>query len=89
MSTVKTRNKFLKLEVSMATINVKAEISGSIWKVLVNPGDKVSSGDVLVIIESMKMEIPVEAPVNGIIEKIHIKEMDPIEEEQILISMNN
>jgi len=73
----------------MATINVKAEISGSIWKVLVNPGDKVASGDVLIIIESMKMEIPVEASDNGTVEKIYIKETDVIEEDQILISINN
>ena len=52
----------------MTTININAEISGSIWKILVKPGERVQSGDTLIIIESMKMEIPVESPQDGTID---------------------
>ncbi len=75
------------LESSMTTININAEISGSIWKILVKPGERVQSGDTLIIIESMKMEIPVESPQDGTIEHIHVKETDTIEEDQLLISI--
>ena len=75
------------LESSMTTININAEISGSIWKILVKPGERVQSGDTLIIIESMKMEIPVESPQDGTIEHIHVKETDTIEEDQPLISI--
>ena len=43
----------------MARIEVESEVQGNVWKVLVTAGDEVSSGDVLMIIESMKMEIPI------------------------------
>jgi len=43
--------------------DVLAEMVANVWRVLVGPGDTVSEGDALVILESMKMEIPVETPV--------------------------
>ena len=43
----------------MARIEVKSEITGTVWQLKAQPGDKVESGDVLIVIESMKMEIPV------------------------------
>jgi biotin carboxyl carrier protein len=49
----------------VATIKVTAEVSGNIWKVIAKDVSTVAAGDVLVIIESMKMEIPVEAPRAG------------------------
>jgi acetyl-CoA carboxylase biotin carboxyl carrier protein len=45
---------------------VLAEISGNVWKIEVSDGDRVAEGDVLIIMESMKMEIPVEAPAAGV-----------------------
>jgi acetyl-CoA carboxylase biotin carboxyl carrier protein len=45
---------------------VLAEIPGNIWKIEVADGDRVAEGDVLIIMESMKMEIPVEAPTGGV-----------------------
>ena len=74
-------------EKAVDSIDIKAEISGSIWKVLVSEGEQVTEGDTLLIIESMKMEIPVEAPQDGIVEHLHVKETDTIEEEQVLISI--
>ena len=46
----------------MAEIRVKAEIAGSVWKILVQPGEAVAAEDSLMLLESMKMEIPVVAP---------------------------
>ena len=43
----------------MARIEIKSEITGTVWKLTTKPGDRVESGDTLIIIESMKMEIPV------------------------------
>jgi biotin carboxyl carrier protein len=48
-----------KQEQQMATIEVKSEITGTVWQLKSKPGDKVEAGDTLVVIESMKMEIPV------------------------------
>jgi len=73
----------------MAAININSEISGSIWKILVKTGDQVKAGDTLIIIESMKMEIPVEAPEDGTVEHIHVNEADTIEEDQLLISIQS
>ena len=49
----------------MARFNVESEVSGNVWKIVVNVGDAVAEGDVLMILESMKMEIPVESPRAG------------------------
>jgi acetyl/propionyl-CoA carboxylase alpha subunit len=49
----------------MARVQVESEITGNVWKVEVSAGTEVAEGDVLIILESMKMEIPVESPVAG------------------------
>ena len=56
------------------------EVTGSVWKILVKEGDQVSEGDELVIIESMKMEIPVLAPADGTVKEILAKEGDVLDE---------
>jgi len=62
----------------MARIEIKSEITGTVWKVTSSPGDKVSEGDTLLIIESMKMEISVYAPCAGIIGEIHVAPGSPV-----------
>ena len=64
----------------MASIEVKSEITGIIWKIEVQAGDTVAEGDTLIIIESMKMEIPVEAPGGGTVGEILVKEEEPVTE---------
>jgi biotin carboxyl carrier protein len=64
---------------------VRSEIAGSVWKIEVAPGDTVAEGDVLMILESMKMEIPVEAPSAGVIQTIQVAEGDPVKEGQGLM----
>ena len=67
----------------MATL-VAAQIAGNLWKVEKAVGDVVEEEDVIMIIESMKMEIPVEAPRAGTIAQIAVAEGDSVEEGMIL-----
>jgi biotin carboxyl carrier protein len=68
----------------MATTAVKAHITGTVWKIEAAKGSQVNEGDVVVILESMKMEMPVEAPCSGVILEIVVKEGDAVNEDQVL-----
>jgi acetyl-CoA carboxylase biotin carboxyl carrier protein len=68
----------------VARIEIKSEITGTVWKVLSRPGDTVESGDTLVIVESMKMEIPVITEDPGKVLEIRVKEKDPVAEGQVV-----
>lgn len=68
----------------MARHGVESEVAGSVWKIEVAVGDRVGRGDVLMILESMKMEIPVESPVAGVVEEIRVQAEEQVGEEQIL-----
>jgi biotin carboxyl carrier protein len=68
----------------MAREEVESEVTGTVWKIETKVGDKVAEGDVLMIIESMKMEIPVEAPCAGKLAEIRVSEGDSIEEGAVL-----
>ncbi len=68
----------------MAT-DVKAHITGTVWKVEVAVGDKVNEGDTVVILESMKMEMPVEAPCGGTVKEIKVSPNSPVEEDAVLL----
>jgi biotin carboxyl carrier protein len=63
---------------------VETEVQGSVWKVEAREGQTVEAGDVLVILESMKMEIPVEAPVSGTLVELRVNVEDPVEEDQVI-----
>jgi acetyl-CoA carboxylase biotin carboxyl carrier protein len=65
--------------------DVRAHITGSVWKVECAIGDRVAEGDELVIIESMKMEMPVEAETAGTVAEIRIAEGDAVEEGDVLV----
>ena len=54
----------------MTQTSVFSDLNGSVWKILVSEGDLVAEDDTLAVLESMKMEIPVLAPVSGKVEKI-------------------
>ncbi len=64
--------------------DVKAHITGTVWKIEKKVGDKVAEGDVLVILESMKMEMPIEAPVAGTIAKVTVSESQPVNEGDVV-----
>ena len=68
----------------MAT-EVEAQITGSVWKIEKAVGDAVQEGDVLIILESMKMEIPVEAPCAGRVSEIRVQEGASVEEGAVLV----
>lgn len=68
----------------MAKTNVSSEVAGTVWELSVKVGDKVAKGDALVVMESMKMEIPVESPEDGIVVEIRVNKGDPVEEEQVV-----
>ena len=68
----------------MAAIQVKAEVAGSVWQITTKVGQKVEAGDTIMIIESMKMEIPVIAEHDGTIDKFMVDEKAPISEGQVV-----
>lgn len=68
----------------MKAIEVNSEITGAVWKIIANQGDTVAENDVLMIMESMKMEIPVLAPAGGVVTEIRVKENDPVAAGQVL-----
>ena len=63
---------------------LSSEISGSIWKINCKVGDVIESGQDVVVIESMKMEIPVICPEDGTIVEIKVKEEDPVAEGDVV-----
>ncbi|GAC1520926.1 MAG: acetyl-CoA carboxylase biotin carboxyl carrier protein subunit [Polyangiales bacterium] len=70
----------------MAT-NVQAHITGTVWKIEVKVGDAVDEGHVVVILESMKMEMPVEAPAKGTVKSIAVAEGQAVEEGATLLTI--
>jgi acetyl-CoA carboxylase biotin carboxyl carrier protein len=68
----------------MSKVEVESEVTGNVWKIESKVGDRVEVEDVLMILESMKMEIPVEAECAGTIVEILVKEEDAVEEDQVV-----
>jgi acetyl-CoA carboxylase biotin carboxyl carrier protein len=68
-------------------IEIKAELVGSVWKIVAKPGDVVTEDQTLLILESMKMEIEVAAPRAGTVMEIRVKETDVVKEGQVLVLM--
>jgi acetyl-CoA carboxylase biotin carboxyl carrier protein len=64
--------------------DVCAHITGTVWKIEKKTGDAVAEGDTVVILESMKMEMPVEAPTSGTIASVNVKEGQPVDEGAVL-----
>lgn len=66
---------------------VRSPITANVWKVTAKQGDQVEEGDTLVILESMKMEIPVEAPCSGTVKEIHVQEGGSVIEEDLIATI--
>ncbi len=64
---------------------IRSEVSGSVWKVEVVVGQQVSEGDTLVVVESMKMEIPVTAPSAGTVTEIQVAEGEAVVDDQVIL----
>tara|TARA_R110000751_G_scaffold21133_2_gene61086 strand:- start:5262 stop:5483 length:222 start_codon:yes stop_codon:yes gene_type:complete len=69
----------------MTVINIESELTGNVWKILVKEGDKVAEGDTLLILESMKMEIPLMATDSGSVKEIKVSEGEVLSEGAIAI----
>jgi acetyl-CoA carboxylase biotin carboxyl carrier protein len=67
---------------------VRAEMVANVWKVVAAEGDQVEDGDTLVILESMKMEIPVLAEEAGTLTKLHVAEGDVIQEGDLIATIS-
>jgi acetyl-CoA carboxylase biotin carboxyl carrier protein len=65
--------------------NVEAHITGTVWKIEVAVGDEVDEGDTIVILESMKMEMPVEAEDPGTVKEIRCEEGQSVSEGDVLV----
>ena len=69
----------------MARHEIESEVTGVVWKVEVSVGDTVKIGDVLIILESMKMEIPVESTESGTVAELLVQPEDLVEEDQVVV----
>ena len=67
---------------------VRAHITGTVWKIEVSSGDTVEEEQTLVILESMKMEMPVEAPCAGRVAMVVVVEGQSVEEEDLLLTLD-
>ena len=69
-------------------MQVKSEIAGSVWKIIAETGTDLAVDDVIVILESMKMEIPLVAPNAGKLKEIHVAEGEMIGEGQLIATLD-
>ena len=69
-------------------MQVKAELAGNMWKVIVKEGQQVGADETLMVLESMKMEIPITAPRAGRVAKIHVKEGQAVQEGEVLADLD-
>jgi acetyl-CoA carboxylase biotin carboxyl carrier protein len=69
-------------------IEIPAHITGTVWKIEVGVGDDVSDGDTVVILESMKMEMPVEAEDDGKVAEIRCEEGQSAQEGEVLVVLD-
>jgi acetyl-CoA carboxylase biotin carboxyl carrier protein len=65
--------------------DIEAHITGTVWKIEVKVGDRVDDGDPVVILESMKMEMPVESEDQGTVKEIRCAEGDSVQEGDVLV----
>ena len=69
----------------MAEIEVESELTGNVWKIEVKEGDQVTEGTPLLILESMKMEIPLMSPEDGVVARILVAEGDVLNEGAVAV----
>lgn len=66
---------------------IRAPITGRVWKIERRAGDTVSAGEPVIILESMKMEVPVESPAAGVITAVSVAEGDAVEEGAVVATL--
>ena len=68
----------------MPRVEITTEVAGSVWKIETSVGDLLAAEEVILILESMKMEIPIETPCAGKIIEILVNEADSVDEDQVI-----
>ena len=68
-------------------MDIKAHITGTVWKIEVEIGEEIEEEETVMILESMKMEMPIEAPADGTITEILVKPNEPVQEGQVVARM--
>lgn len=66
---------------------VRANMAGTVWKILVAPGDRVEPGQDVLILESMKMEIPISAEDGGTVKSVKVKEGDFVNDGDVVVEL--
>jgi acetyl-CoA carboxylase biotin carboxyl carrier protein len=69
-------------------MDLKAELAGNLWKIVVREGQAVAADETLMILESMKMEIPIAAPRAGTVTRILVREGETVQEGQVLAQLD-
>jgi acetyl-CoA carboxylase biotin carboxyl carrier protein len=73
----------------MADIEAKTDVTGAVWKIVTEVGQKLEAGDTIMVIESMKMEIPVIAEDGGTVRKFLVEESTPVTEGQVVALLSS
>lgn len=73
----------------MAKLDLKADITGNVWKIVKAVGDSVEEDETILVMESMKMEIPVTSPESGVISAVLVKEGDTVEIGTVVVRIEN
>ena len=68
----------------MAQHRIESLVTGTVWKIERQVGDTLAEGDTILIVESMKMEIPIDAPANGVLRELLVAEGESVSEGQVL-----
>lgn len=71
----------------MAIEDVISEVKGKVWQIEAKVGEAVDEDDPVIVLESMKMEIPIVAPANGKVKELLVKEGDPVDEGQVVATI--
>lgn len=73
----------------MAKVEVSSPVTGTVWQIEATVGDRVREGDVIMILESMKMEIPVEATIEGVLSSVTVEPGVAVDEGQTLCTIDS
>ncbi|MEE2756089.1 MAG: acetyl-CoA carboxylase biotin carboxyl carrier protein subunit [Myxococcota bacterium] len=68
-------------------MDIKAHITGTVWKIEAQVGDELDEEDVVMILESMKMEMPIEAPADGVLTEVLVEPNESVQEGQVVARM--
>jgi acetyl-CoA carboxylase biotin carboxyl carrier protein len=73
----------------LAKLDLKADITGNVWKIVKAVGDSVEEDETILVMESMKMEIPVTSPESGVISAVLVKEGETVEIGTVVVRIEN